>query len=98
MIIIKFYEVGDAYDAEGRGPYQVIGRFANEKDAKDYAKKRGNYNTDAKVTKQEFVVAESLDEHLQANKELPTWCDFVDCRQVGYNRKGKLLAYDYGRN
>lgn len=71
MITIKFYEVGDAYDAEGRGPYQVIGRFTNEKDAKDYAKKRGNYNADAQVTKKEFVVAESLDEHLQA-KEIET--------------------------
>lgn len=40
----------------------------------------------------EYVEQASLD------KELPTWCDFVDCRQVGYNRKGKLLAYDYGRN
>lgn len=28
-------------------------------------------------------------------KGLPEWTDFVDCRQVGYNRKGKLVAYDW---
>lgn len=29
--------------------------------------------------------------------DYPDWCDFVDCRQVGYNSKGKLVAYDYGQ-
>lgn len=27
---------------------------------------------------------------------LPKWCDGVDGYQVGYNRQGKLVAYDYG--
>lgn len=27
---------------------------------------------------------------------LPDWTIGVDCCQVGYNRKGKLLAYDFG--
>ena len=27
---------------------------------------------------------------------LPEWTDFIDCMQVGYNKQGKLLAYDYG--
>jgi len=27
-------------------------------------------------------------------KTLPDWCSFVDCCQVGYTRKGKLVAYD----
>lgn len=25
----------------------------------------------------------------------PAWVDSIDCGQVGYNRKGKLVAYDY---
>lgn len=29
-------------------------------------------------------------------KDLPPWTDFVDCRQVGFNHQGKLVAYDYG--
>jgi hypothetical protein len=26
----------------------------------------------------------------------PRWVDFVDCQQVGYNKNGLLVAYDYG--
>ncbi len=26
----------------------------------------------------------------------PRWCSYVDCCQVGYNRFGKIVAYDYG--
>jgi hypothetical protein len=28
-------------------------------------------------------------------KDLPWWVDFIDCQQVGYNRFGELVAYDY---
>ena len=28
----------------------------------------------------------------------PRWCWSVDCGQVGWNRQGKLVAYDYGLN
>lgn len=28
--------------------------------------------------------------------ELPNWVGFIDCGQVGYDRSGKLVAYDYG--
>src|ERR1035437_377818 len=27
--------------------------------------------------------------------ESPKWADWVDCRQVGKNRKGKIVAFDY---
>lgn len=30
-------------------------------------------------------------------KHLPSWAGSVDCCQVGYNRFGQLVAYDYGR-
>ena len=29
---------------------------------------------------------------------LPDWTNFIDCQQVGYTRKGKLVAYDYGNH
>ncbi len=29
-------------------------------------------------------------------KEMPDWADFIDCGQVGYNRRGNIVAYDYG--
>ena len=27
---------------------------------------------------------------------LPSWVDSVDCQQVGYDRQGRLRAYDFG--
>lgn len=32
----------------------------------------------------------------ESYEELPDWVGFVDCGQVGYDWKGKLVAYDYG--
>ena len=29
------------------------------------------------------------------NEETPEWADFVDCGQIGKNKDGKILAYDY---
>ena len=29
-------------------------------------------------------------------RESNSWIDSVDCCQIGYNRVGKLVAYDYG--
>ena len=31
-------------------------------------------------------------------KKLPDWVGSIDCCQVGYDRQGKLRAYDFGRN
>jgi len=28
-------------------------------------------------------------------ENLPSWADFVDCRQVGYTRRKNLVAYDW---
>ncbi len=28
-------------------------------------------------------------------ESLPNWTDAVDCQQVGYTRRGKLVAYDW---
>jgi hypothetical protein len=30
------------------------------------------------------------------DNSLPSWVGYVDCQQVGYNRRGHLVAYDYG--
>lgn len=27
---------------------------------------------------------------------LPDWATYVDCQQIGYNRLGNLVAYDFG--
>lgn len=31
----------------------------------------------------------------EQRKELPAWTDFIDCRQVGYDKKGNVKAYDF---
>lgn len=31
-------------------------------------------------------------------KQLPSWVDFIDCAQVGFDRKGVLKAYDFACN
>jgi hypothetical protein len=30
------------------------------------------------------------------NEKFPDWVDSIDCGQVGFNSKGKLVAYDFG--
>ena len=32
------------------------------------------------------------------DNELPDWTGFVDCGQVGFTKKGELVAYDFGYN
>lgn len=32
-------------------------------------------------------------QHVQLDNP-PDWSDYIDCRQIGYNKKGQLLAYD----
>lgn len=43
-----------------------------------------------------ILVMELIDTKFLKPEEQPEWVDFVDCAQVGFNRKGKLVAYDYG--
>lgn len=31
---------------------------------------------------------------IRYSSDLPRWVDCVDCAQVGYNRRGRLVAYD----
>lgn len=63
MITLKYYEVGDCYDAEGRGPWECIGRFVNITDANKFALKKGNYGKNADVRPVDLNVAESIEEH-----------------------------------
>lgn len=42
-----------------------------------------------------ILVMEYLRPHKMCYDELPYWCQLVDGGQVGFNRKGELVAYDY---
>jgi len=41
-----------------------------------------------------ILVMERLDLKL-SKEEIPEWADWIDCRQVGRSRSGKILAYDF---
>lgn len=43
-----------------------------------------------------IVFMEQVTPTAESYDVLPDWVGYVDCAQVGYNRKGKLVAYDYG--
>lgn len=36
--------------------------------------------------------------HVGWHSNQPSWCPSVDCGQLGKNRKGRLVAYDFGYN
>lgn len=47
------------------------------------------------------LVQEKVIPYYQAGvkaKDLPDWVDFIDCAQVGFDRKGVLKAYDFACN
>ena len=62
MQIVKYFEVHDVYSDDGYGPTKVIGRFSNHDIANRYAKGRGNYNHDAKVTEVEVIICDNFKE------------------------------------
>lgn len=43
-----------------------------------------------------LLVMEYVIPYQEPLDKLPLWTYSVDCAQVGYNRKGHLVAYDYG--
>lgn len=66
---ITFTEVGDSYDAEGKGPYEVIGRFWDDKEAEKFAKGRGNYGKDAHCRTKTLIIAETCEDMEQYKVE-----------------------------
>lgn len=50
--------------------------------------------TSADGTELDVLVMERVEEALLAYKDMPDWVGSVDCAQVGYDREGRLVAYD----
>jgi hypothetical protein len=67
---ITYYEVGDAYDAEGRGPFRVIATFSTESIADQYAAGKGNYGNDAKVREVTAFVCDSFEDVEEHNERV----------------------------
>jgi len=49
-----------------------------------------------RLLKGTFLVMEYVLDTPHTRKSRPDWSDFIDCRQVGLNRRGEYVAYDFG--
>ena len=61
-----------------------------------YARTRLAYWKDVPIVFMEYVEYASNKEIAERVGHVPDWTMSVDCGQVGFNRKGCLVAYDYG--
>jgi hypothetical protein len=50
--------------------------------------------TSADGTELDVLVMERVEETAVVYKDMPEWVGWVDCGQVGYDREGRLVAYD----
>lgn len=57
---IKYYEVGDAYDVEGRGPFESIANFYKKEIAEKYKIGKGNYGHNAEVREKVLFICDSI--------------------------------------
>ena len=69
MKTITYYEVGDSYDVEGKGPFQVIARFFSKSEANKYAKGRGNYSSDASVSQKTIIIVDTAEQMEEYDRE-----------------------------
>ena len=67
--VYEYYEIGDAYDPEGKGPWQTIARITDFEEAKKYAKNRGNHKFDARILPVKVVVVDTADEMKEYQEE-----------------------------
>jgi hypothetical protein len=90
-------------------PYNDDGEQANWEEAYEYANRIGrSYFPLAKCRAFRYdgitcLIMEAVQEpswgndDFEPSKDLPDWTRSVDLRQVGWNRRGELVAYDYSR-
>jgi hypothetical protein len=55
------------------------------------------YNNEVPVIWMEYVEYASSTRLIEEFGEVPDWVYSVDCGQVGFTRRGRLVAFDYGR-
>lgn len=60
-----------------------------------YARTRMVYFGEIPVVFMEYVKSTGYSD-LRNLGPVPKWVDGIDCQQVGFNRRGQLVAYDYG--
>jgi len=66
---------------------------------KQYGKTRGYIPlARCRLVKNSILVMEYIEHTGRSFDGCPGWADYVDCGQVGTDRNGSLVAYDYGIN
>lgn len=70
----------------------------NEEEHVQYARTRMHYEDSIPVLFMEYVEWARTAEIVARLGHEPDWVGCVDCGQVGFNRAGKLVAFDYGLN
>ncbi len=98
------YVVKLPWCGEGFGDNDWEGSVSNIPDAPandwqvQYARTRMHYEGEVPVVFMERVQPLTLAQIVELFGREPEWVGCVDCGQVGINRAGKLVAFDYGIN
>lgn len=61
-----------------------------------YARTRMCYYKDIPIVFMEYVEYLNKEKIVKRFGKEPEWCYSVDCGQVGINKRGRLVAFDYG--
>ena len=88
-------------------PINIDGALANIAEYKYWKNReviKEHYNVDlarcrlyqGSAFQDKLLVMEFIKDKLDNEKYLPSWAFKIDCSQVGRNRQGKIVAYDYG--
>ena len=80
-------------------PTCVNGMFDNTVEASKRRKKDWEEYAQSKIitiNDMPVLLMERLDIQPIDHKKLPDWAWYIDCFQVGFDKKGVLKAYDYG--
>ena len=84
------------YDGIADNDWEGSVRHSPDLGAAKYARTRLIYVGQIPVLVMEYVEPWCYRDLQEKLGKVPTWVDFIDCQQVGYNRRGQLVAYDYG--
>lgn len=86
-------------------PRGLDGKWANEREAKSWIDRDEIHERDLwklarcrLIPGTSILVMEYIRRYYDCGLEyhdLPKWAQHIDCAQVGYNRKGELVAFDY---
>jgi hypothetical protein len=98
VFIFKNYVVKLPKSHFGIGDNDWEGSISSGNNLEDeqYARTRLVYYNDVPIVFMERVEEVSPERYFELLQNFP-WVGSIDCGQVGYNNRGKLVAFDYGR-